>query len=274
MSFHLSKKNCLVLSIILGTYLELGYILKEDKFKYKGFIMSKIRSTTDKKRQKACKLLEKEFDIVKKKLPQLDKIKENTLLNTCQLLAQYFKVNIVIHELQKGDDYIDSIYLPNKREYDVQFARVDLLAKRVGDNLTGHVDVIHPEDWGYRRARGWACIFCPKVVHTHWERHTCTAYHVKNCLNCHRVLMKKDVNNKIYKKTQNIVCSSSLETGKIKCEDCYGEFKSDDCYKQQKKNQMCHYKKKCSKCNKWIRWFVKADREKAIKSHDCNKNII
>ena len=28
--------------------------------------MSKIRSTTDKKRQKACKLLEKEFDIVKK----------------------------------------------------------------------------------------------------------------------------------------------------------------------------------------------------------------
>ena len=71
--------------------------------------MSKIRSTTDKKRQKACKLLEKEFDIVKKKLPQLDKIKENTLLNTCQLLAQYFKVNIVIHELQKGDDYIDSI---------------------------------------------------------------------------------------------------------------------------------------------------------------------
>ena len=72
--------------------------------------MSRITSKTDKNRKNACKLLKKEFEIVKKKLPQLDKIKENTLHNTCQLLAQYFKVNIVIHELQKGEDYIYSIY--------------------------------------------------------------------------------------------------------------------------------------------------------------------
>ena len=141
---------------------------------------------------------------MKKKLPQLDKIKENTLHSTYQLLAQYSKVNIVIHELQKGEDYIYSIYLPKKREYDVELARVDLLAKRVVNNITGHCDVIHPRDWGYRRAKGWACIFCPNVVHTHWERHTCTAYHVKNCLNCHRVLMKKDADYKIYKKTKNV----------------------------------------------------------------------
>ena len=104
---------------------------------------------------------------MKKKLPQLEKLKENTLDNTCQLLAKYFKVNIVIHELKQGDDFIETIYLPKKREYDVELPRVDLLAKRVGDNLTGHCDVIHPKDWGYRRTRGWACIFCPKVVHTH-----------------------------------------------------------------------------------------------------------
>ena len=36
---------------------------------------------------------------------------------------------------------------------------------------------------------------------------------------------------------------------------------------------MCYLKIKCSKCNKWIRWFVKADREKAIKAHDCNQNV-
>ena len=98
-----------------------------------------------KKRQKACEILKKEFDLVKQKLPQLNKLKENTLANTCQLLAQHFKVNIVIHELQKGDDYIDSIYSPKKREYDVEFARVDLLAERVGDKLTGHCEVIHPK---------------------------------------------------------------------------------------------------------------------------------
>ena len=139
------EKNCLVVSIILGAFLELGFILKEDKFRYKGFQMSKITSISEKKRQKACEVLKKEFDFVKQKLPQLNKLKENTLANTCQLLAQYFKVNIVIHELQKGDDYIDSIYSPKKREYDVEFARVDLLAERVGDKLTGHCEVIHPK---------------------------------------------------------------------------------------------------------------------------------
>ena len=168
------KRNCLVLSIILGVYLELGFILKEDKFKYKGFILNGISSITDKKRQKACQLLEKELQIVKEKVPQLEKIKEKTLHNTCQLLALHFKVNIVIHELQKGEDFIYSIYSPTKREYDVQYARVDLLAKRVGDNFIGHCAVIHPKDWGFRRARGWACIFCSKVVWTHWDRHTCT----------------------------------------------------------------------------------------------------
>ena len=53
------KKRCLVLSIMFGAFLELGFILKEDKFKYKGFIMSRITSKTDKNRKKACKLLEK-----------------------------------------------------------------------------------------------------------------------------------------------------------------------------------------------------------------------
>ena len=47
------KKNCLVLSIILCAYLELGFILKEDKLKYKGFIMSRITSKTDKNRKKS-----------------------------------------------------------------------------------------------------------------------------------------------------------------------------------------------------------------------------
>ena len=49
------KNNCLVLAIILGAYLELGFILKEAKFKHKGFIMSKIQSKTEKNRQKANK---------------------------------------------------------------------------------------------------------------------------------------------------------------------------------------------------------------------------
>ena len=131
-----------------------------------------------------------------------------------------------------------------------------------------------PRDWGYRRANGWACILCPKVVHTHWERHTCNVKGVKNCLNCQRVLMKKDLNYKIYKKTKNIFCGSSLENNKIKCEDCFGEFKSHDCYLKHKSNQMCRLKIKCQNCGKWIRWFLKEDREKAIEAHDCNKNIV
>ena len=184
------KNNCLVLAIILGAYLELGFILKEAKFKHKGFIMSKIKSKTEKARQKACQFLSREFEIVKKKVPQLEKLKENTLDNTCQLLAKHFQVNIVIHELKQGDDSIETIYSPTKREYDVELPRVDLLAKRVGDNLTGHVDVIHPHDWGFRRTRGWACLFCRKVVHTHWERHVCTGnrtIHIYICSVCHLV---------------------------------------------------------------------------------------
>ena len=85
--------------------------------------------------------------------------------------------------------------------------------------------------------------------------------------------MKKGFNYKIYKRTEKIFCSSSLDSGKIKCEDCYGEFKNEDCKQQHKKNQMCRLKIKCNKCDKWIRWFLKEDREKAINAHDCNKNI-
>ena len=126
-----------------------------------------------------------------KQIPKLRDLEEYTFENTCQILAMHFHVNIVIHELKYERDHIAFIQSPTKRDYDVSLPRVDLLAFRNRDLNEGHVDLISPRNSFYKKHRKWACVFCPKIIQTHWQSHMCTAKGLKNCKDCKRILMKK-----------------------------------------------------------------------------------
>ena len=135
---------CLPTSIILGSILERGLLLKEKKYASLAKILSKIRSKNQDFRRKACQRLYKEYEKVLKKLPHFREIENFTLENTCHNLAMFFEVNIVVHELKFGKDFIDHIQSPNAKEYDPGFPRVDILITRNGDLYSGHADLISP----------------------------------------------------------------------------------------------------------------------------------
>ena len=92
-----------------------------------------------KKKEKACRQLQVEFENVLKKIPKLKDIKDYNFENTCQILAKHLNVNIVIHEWKYEKDSIVFTQLPTKKEYDVSLPRVDILATRNKDLNEGHV---------------------------------------------------------------------------------------------------------------------------------------
>ena len=80
---------------------------------------------------------------------RLPRLKEYTLENTCPILADFYKVNIVIHTLEYNDDTIIKIFNPcaNKSDnYHVEYPRIDILVKK--DDLLDydHACLINPQD--------------------------------------------------------------------------------------------------------------------------------
>ena len=78
---------------------------------------------------------------------RLPRLKEYTLENTCPILADFYKVNIVIHALEYNDDTIIKIFNPcaNKSDnYHVEYPRIDILVKK--DDLLDydHACLINP----------------------------------------------------------------------------------------------------------------------------------
>ena len=140
--FEYFANKCLPATLILGSIVERGLLLKEQKYSAAAKILMKINSQNPNLRKKACKRLKKEFENVLKKLPNLREIQDFTLENTCHTLAIFFEVNIVVHELKYGKDFIDQIQSPTKREFDPIFPRVDVLVRRNGDFYSGHADLI------------------------------------------------------------------------------------------------------------------------------------
>ena len=125
---------CLILSIILGAILEKGIILKEPMYEKKALKLWHIKNKDKSKKQLACSALKNQFDKVMKINPQLKALNTHTLENTCPILARFYKVNIVIHELEFGDDKIFKIFNPwvNKsHDYDAEFPRIDILIKKM-----------------------------------------------------------------------------------------------------------------------------------------------
>ena len=173
--FPYFKDKCLPIGIVLGSIIEKGHILKERNFITAGNILNNIKSTNAKLRRQACKRLEVEFEKVLKKIPKLRDLEDYTFENTCQILAMHFNVNIVMHELKYELDHIVFVQSPTKKAYDVSLPRIDLLAFRKGDLNEGHVDLIHPRNHFYKKHRKWACVFCSKIIQTHWQTHMCTA---------------------------------------------------------------------------------------------------
>ena len=114
---------------------------------------------------------------------------------------------------------------------------------------------------------------CPKVVFTEWNRHLCKSRNVKNCFDCKRILMKNGIPYCIYKKTENMFCNALQGKYFKECQDCKGSFRTQDCYLQHKKNKKCNLQYKCQKCNRFITYYKKELKEKAIDDHDCNINI-
>ena len=142
--FEYFENKCLPLTIILGSIVEKGLFLKDKEYATRANTLMSINSKNPELRKKACKRLKKEIENVLKKLPNFREIQDYTLENTCLTLAIFFEVNIVVHELKYGKDFIDQIQSPTKREYDPIYPRVDILVSRNGDFYSGHADLISP----------------------------------------------------------------------------------------------------------------------------------
>ena len=72
--FEYFENKCLPMTIILGSIVERGLLLKEQKYSPAAKILMKINSKNPNLRKKACKRLKKEFENVLKKLPNLREI--------------------------------------------------------------------------------------------------------------------------------------------------------------------------------------------------------
>ena len=154
---------CLILSIILGAILEKGIILNEPMYDKKALKLWHIKNKDKSKKQLACSALKNQFDEVMKINSRLKAFNKYTLENTCPILARFYKVNIVIHELEFGDDKIFKIFNPwvsKSHDYDVAHPRIDILVKKNDLLDYDHACLISPENYNYKRNHGWACPFC------------------------------------------------------------------------------------------------------------------
>ena len=154
---------CLILSIILGAILEKGIILKETKYEEKAKKLWHIKNKDKSKKKLACSALKNQFDTVMKNHPRLKALNTHTLENTCPILARFYKVNIVIHELEFGDDKIFKIFNPwvNKSDkYYADFPRIDILITKNDLLDYDHACLISPKNYYYKRKYGWTCTFC------------------------------------------------------------------------------------------------------------------
>ena len=117
----------------LRAILEKGKILKEPNYEKKALKLWHIKNKDKSKKKLACSALKNQSDKVMKINPRLKALNTHTLENTCPILARFYKVNIVIHELEFGDDKIFKIFNPwvNKsHNYDVEYPRIDILVKK------------------------------------------------------------------------------------------------------------------------------------------------
>ena len=154
---------CLILYIVLGAILEKGKILNEPKYDKKALKLWHIKNKDKSKKQLACSALKNQFDKVMKSNPGLQRLNKYTLENTCPILARFYKVNIVIHELEFGDDKIFKIFNPwvNKsHDYYAEFPRIDILITKNDLLDYDHACLISPKNYYYKHKYGWTCTFC------------------------------------------------------------------------------------------------------------------
>ena len=205
------EKRCLVLSIILGSYIELGKNLKWPNYKTKGELLWGMNSTVEKVRVKACEALLKEFEIIASKYPILTKDSSQTLEIACPILQEHFKVNVLIHQAIPKD----VIVYKSPKIYDPTRPRVDLIQER--DENVAHIGVISFKRYPYFDAKGLMCVICMSNKTGKSNRHRCEKIPFPSCTFCHRVISR---NALLYKSSRELYCRGRYDNNPVKCSKC------------------------------------------------------
>ena len=91
-----------------------------------------IKNKNKENKHRAIEILKREFTKVKTFCSNLAKIKEYNFDNTCQTLASFYNVNIVIHELKNDLDTIVEIYSPGYNPSIKKPGKFDVAYPRIG----------------------------------------------------------------------------------------------------------------------------------------------
>ena len=93
------------------------------------------------------------------------------------------------------------------------------------------------------KSLGWACVFCRRTILAYANKHICSAKNQRNCHDCSRIIMRKDLYYKTYLRTRDMYCDSGFANDysvncyltkkkvlqNLRCPRCFCEFKTMNC---------------------------------------------
>ena len=205
------EKKCLVASILLGTYIELGKNLEWPNFREKGEIMWRLKSNVQKLKLEACQALYEEYLSIIEKYPVLKKDSSQRLEIVCPILMEHYKINVIVHQIVTKD----IVVYKSPKVYDVTRPRVDLYQHREGS--IAHIGLISYKNYGYIDNYGSTCLICQKNTTGHSNRHRCENISQPTCQLCYRVLNR---NALCYKSSRDMYCHGNHDHNPVNCRKC------------------------------------------------------
>jgi len=227
------SQNCLLISIILGHYLNKALEIEQD-FEFRTYNQFKNISSENKLLQRDAGL--KLLAIAKKVCRELglDMEGPHSLEELAPKISQYYNEQIIVFD----NVHFNQIVYRYPSIFDECKSQIYLF-QEMDKDLTSHIYLIS-HIRGFERENGTTCMFCEKIFLTKCPRHVCKKREI--CKSCNKFLLLPQT--KISMQNKNLYCKQEQH---LPCAQCPAIALNAHCQKLHKCKGF-----ECQKCGYFI----------------------